>query len=392
MEANILGAAIHDREAFNLLTRHDIEQSLSDQGHIIWGLLKEYYERDEGARLVDKEVLKAIIDRKFPKHSELFNGILDTLPEGSALNIIHEVIEQRKEKTSLDLIEALSNKDDNRAVDLWGSYENLIAEDLSSGDSEVIIAPDLKELFEKRDSSNRIPLYPDVLTQQLEGGPLKGHHIVLFAPTDLGKTLIALNMVRGFIEHGYKVVYVGNEDPISDLIERFLVSLTGRTKWEVRKHYNKAQALAAKKGWENLIWAPLSPGTIPEIRALVEEHKPDILVVDQIRNLDTGDKDFVRVLEKAAQAMRVFAQKYGLLSISITQAADSATGKAVLGRGDIDNSNVGIPGTADLMLGIGATEDQEFSGKRTLSFPKNKISGQKNPLEVMVNHKNMRVE
>ena len=90
--------------------------------------------------------------------------------------------------------------------------------------------------------------------------------------------------------------------------------------------------------------------------------------------------------------MRNFAKRYKLLAVSITQAGDSANGKAILSRGDIDNSNVGIPGASDLMIGIGASHEQEISGERTLSFPKQKISGNKMPIPVFFNMKTMRVE
>ena len=89
--------------------------------------------------------------------------------------------------------------------------------------------------------------------------------------------------------------------------------------------------------------------------------------------------------------MRNFGKKYNMAAISIAQAADSATGKAILTRGDIDNSNVGIPGTADVLLGIGATEEQELAGIRVFSFVKNKL-GDKRPIQVMFNHKVQRIE
>lgn len=392
MENSILGSSIHSRETFDAFEKLKIYNSLSDQGKVLWEAYREYYGRDPEAVGIDKEVLKAIVDRTTPKHAELFKTLIDGLPEGSGINVVHEAISQKKDKISLDLVSALTSNDELAAHELYREYQELCAGVLVENDNEVVIAPNLTEIFAARSAENRIPLYPEALTQQLEGGPLRGHHVVLFAPTDLGKTLFSLNFLRGFVENGYKTVYVGNEDPLSDLIERFTVCLTGRTKWEVRKHPQKAQALADKKGWHNVVWAPLAPGTIHEIKMLLDEHRPDVLIVDQLRNLDTGDKDYVRTLEKAAQAMRVFAKKYNILVISITQAADSATGKAVLGRGDIDNSNVGIPGTADLMLGIGATEEQEFENIRTLGFPKNKISGNKTPLPVRINHQNMRVE
>jgi len=90
--------------------------------------------------------------------------------------------------------------------------------------------------------------------------------------------------------------------------------------------------------------------------------------------------------------MRKVGKKYNLVPISITQAGDSATGKSYLSRGDIDFSNVGIPGTADLLLGIGATEEMERGGERMISFVKNKISGNKIPLKVWFNQYLTRVE
>ena len=80
-------------------------------------------------------------------------------------------------------------------------------------------------------------------------------------------------------------------------------------------------------------------------------------------------------LEKAATEARNLAKSRRVLVVSVTQAGDSATGKAVLGRGDVDSSNVGIPGQVDLMIGVGATSEQEKNNVRVLSFPKNKLSG-----------------
>jgi archaellum biogenesis ATPase FlaH len=393
MENNILSVAAHNRAAFDQLEKYKVSQDLSDQGQILWKIFRNYYNKDNDAQNIDKNILKQIVEHEVPKHSSLFNTLIDSFELTSIPNLLHAVIEQRKERNTLEMTQALSSNKDEIVSELWVEREMLLAGDLVADDNnEILIAPELGEIFAARSMENRINVYPPALNTALEGGALPGHHIVIFAVTDLGKTLFSLNMIRGFIEQGKKVLLVCNEDPVSDLIERFLVSLTGRDKHQIRRHPERAQHLAEKKGWSNLIWAELSPGTLGEIRSLIEEHKPDILVVDQIRNLNTGDKDFVRILEKAAQGMRNFAKQYNLVAVSITQAADSANGKAILGRGDIDNSNVGIPGTADLMMGIGATQEQEFDGVRTLSFPKNKISGNKQPIQCFFNNTNMRVE
>ncbi len=64
-----------------------------------------------------------------------------------------------------------------------------------------------------------------------------------------------------------------------------------------------------------------------------------------------------------------------MLTLSVTQAGDSASGKLVLETGDVDFSNVGIPAQADVMVGIGFDATFEAEGLRNISLPKNKISG-----------------
>ena len=358
----------------------------------------KYYHRDQQAHSVLAPLLKEAISQEYPKPAEKLHVVIDNSLEldASVNNVIHLALQQKLQRVSFQLSQAFASQRDKDIEMYLEEYEQLMAGELTADDnSEVIQGANIVEIMEKRSDANRIPVLPPSLTKQLEGGPIRGHHIVLYAVTDLGKTLFTLNMIRGFIRAGLKVVYVCNEDPMADLVERILTSICsakGKDKHDIRKYPKQAAIMASKLGWDNLVWAELSPGTLGEIRAIVDEYKPDVLVVDQIRNLDTGEKNYVRSLEIAAQAMRNFAKKYNLLSVSVTQAADSANGRAILGRGDIDNSNVGIPGTADLMLGIGATEDQELQGQRVLSFAKNKVSGDKSPLPVFFNQQTMRVE
>ena len=102
---------------------------------------------------------------------------------------------------------------------------------------------------------------------------------------------------------------------------------------------------------------------------------PDVLVIDQIRNVQVKEDNFVRHLEKVSAMIRQIGQRHEVLVISVTQAGDSATNKAALEMGDVDNSNTGMPGQADVMLGIGGTEADVRANRRVLSLPKNKRSG-----------------
>lgn len=48
------------------------------------------------------------------------------------------------------------------------------------------------------------------------------------------------------------------------------------------------------------------------------------------------------MLEESAKALRDIGGRYGAVSIGVTQAGDSADGKALLQQGDIDGSNTGM--------------------------------------------------
>ena len=393
MEQKILSSALHSREAYNELLKYDIEESLTDQAKIIWNSVVDYYNKDYSAKSVDKDIIIIGLERSYPKHGEMLGKIVNSLEEVSTPNILHEIIEQKKEAVKLRLSQAFASDREVKIEPMLEEYHSLVAGELDAGDdSEITIAPDIRELMAKRGTENRIKLLPSSLNDKFDGGPLRGHHIVVYALTEMGKTLFVLNLMRGFMEQGLKVLYVGNEDPQSDLIERFYMCVCGQPKEMIRKNQDKAQQFVESRGWERVVWAELSPGTIGAVRSLVDEHEPDVLIVDQIRNIETGEKNYVQGYQRVAQSMRNFAKKDNLLSISITQAADSANGKAILGRGDIDGSNVGIPGSCDAMLGIGANQEQEFQGLRTLSLAKNKIGGDKTPTNVFFNTKIMRVE
>jgi RecA-family ATPase len=187
-------------------------------------------------------------------------------------------------------------------------------------------------------------------------------------------------MIAGFLRQEKVVLYVGNEDPMLDITIRVVSRLTGLTKYEIYDDLDGAHQAACAMGYEDLILAPLAPGTPREIEALVTEFKPDVLIIDQLRNLNTGDDHFVQSLEKAATAARNIAKAHDVLVVSATQAGDSATGKKVLDMGDVDSSNTGIPAQADVMIGISDYVDDR--GRVTFSLPKNKRSGRHDFFEV----------
>lgn len=319
--------------------------------------------------------------REYPKHADRFIELFDSLERTSIPNVIKEVVKLKKQSTALKLSNALLNGSDGEIDDLIGEYQLYAAGDLGAeaddGDTDTLYQVDLEELFdESLDNNKRIRLYPKDLNEAIGGGVLPGHHIVIFAMPETGKTLFTINLVCGMLRAGHRVLYIGNEEPTKHLMLRFLTRMTG---WEgsyIRRNLAEAQERAEAKGYDNLILKGLAGGTFQEIDGLIAKYKPKVVVVDQIlkMKLPTASGP-METLTQASDYMRKIGKKHGVVPISLTQAGDSATGHLILQQGDVFMSNTAVPGDADLMIGIGINKSFEQENKRMLNLPKNKVNG-----------------
>jgi archaellum biogenesis ATPase FlaH len=390
-ERKILSAFVKDRKSYEeskeILDRSDFD---SITLHLI-DLVGEYYATDSKATEVDVEILADRFARQSqsPKLENTVKSILTSLPEVSGGNVLREIREVKAYRLGLKLANSFTKGETGPEVKkLLQNYLELTdgATLDSKQDDEDPQDFTVEALVRKSfNTDGLIKLLPKQLTDHLDGGVRPGHHILVFAPTEMGKTLVVINMVAGFTMQGLRTLYVGNEDPVADLQMRYITRLTNLDKRQVLADPAEAQRRLDKRNYKNVIFAPLAPGTFGKIRSLVEKFKPHVVVLDQLRNIDVDSENRTQALEKAATEARNLAKSMGVVVISVSQAADSASGKRVLNRGDVDSSNIGIPGQMDVMIGIGADEDMEKMGMRMLSFPKNKISGKHQPLEIVIN-------
>lgn len=388
-ERKILSAFVKSRESYqevkDLLDRSDFD---SITLHLI-DLVGEYYATDPKASNVDVEILADRFARQSasPKLENTVKSILTSLPEVSEGNVLRELREIKAYRLGLKLANAFTKGSGGPEVQkLLRDYLEVTESAPSSNKDEEDPEDFTVEALVRKSfhSDGLIKLLPKTLTEHLDGGVRPGHHILVFAPTEMGKTLVVINMVAGFTMQGLRTLYVGNEDPVADLQMRYCSRLTNFNKREILANPVEAQRRLDKRNYKNVIFAPLAPGTFSKIRNLVNKFNPQVVVLDQLRNLDVSSENRTQALEKAATEARNLAKSMGVVVISVSQAADSASGKRILHRGDVDSSNIGIPGQMDVMIGIGADEEMEKMGMRMLSFPKNKISGSHNAIEIVI--------
>lgn len=376
---HLLASLIKSRDAFDRVGTLIPDSDLSEQERLLLGHIGDYYRRDPEAKSVDPDLLSNAICRELqnPKHKEQFKGVVDSLAalEVSPANVVQDFIEVRRVAVGNKLATALAAGKKQAEIDpLLDAYVEWASRtDIDEQEKEVVQGKSVADLISERIApGGLLKVAPSSLNERLGGGLLRGHHLILFARPEVGKTMFLVNAIAGFVKQNLRVLYVGNEDPLDDIILRAICRLSDMTRAEVIEAPQEAEARAKEAGYDRIVFAGLAPGTPAEIEALVLEHEPDVVMVDQLRNLHVGEDNFVRALEKAALAVRNIGRRHKCLMVSVTQAGDSASGKSVLEMGDVDNSNTGIPAQADVLLGLGMSAEDQIRGYRVLSLCKNK--------------------
>lgn len=354
-------------------------------------LLEEFYTIDPSASSCSREALVERARQKAhnPHHVKAIEDFCGDLDGTISIpNVVHDFRNHRRFRIGDKIAGLLANRAETGELDeLISAYQSLKAQsDDTSSDNSTSVVCDLpvSELFSEHLDIARIPFGIQSLDKATRGGMRPGHHALIYARPEIGKSLLALDFCSHWIGLGHRVLYVENEEPLTDTLLRLIGRLCRRPYEDVRDHPSKAQQIIEQRGYSNFIGVSLSPGTFGEIERLVDRYEPHIVVLNQLRNLNVGDDNRVTALDKAGTSARNLAKSRRVCVLSITQAGESAEGKSVLGLSDIDFSKTGIPGTLDLAIGIGASEEDKRFNIRTISLPKNKLGGEHSSFQIRI--------
>lgn len=384
-EHKMLSALSNDRDCYEQL-KHLLEDGdFSDRGQVILKEIKEFYNHDHNATHIDKDLLTEKFEHDYPKHFQVFKQIIDGLEDVSVPNVISLYLEFKKDQIEQKIAYAFLGNDEATKGRLLQEYNDVLAldqEEVEGGG--VHQGTSLKDLAESFQEENLIKVYPKLLNDILGGGVTKQTHILIYAYTEVGKSLWGVNMASGFLFSGRKVLYVGNEDPTDLMLMRFYSRLTQMARYDLLKDVERAESLAKERGYDNLVFAPADPGTPAEIENLIQRHEPEIIVVDQLSNLHIKKSSKVELLEQAAKEVRKLCKRYDVTALSLAQGADTAENKRFLDVSDVYYSNVGVQGQTDVMIGVGMDEEFQEQNKRGVSICKNKITARHDHFVVSV--------
>jgi archaellum biogenesis ATPase FlaH len=382
LENLLLSSVLKSRESHDIITSYIKPKSYSREFQLILGFISDYYKRDSAAQSVERELLGNLISTAIQneKHVDRFLSIVDeaVLTEASDANVRQIVLQAKQQELALALATAIANGKEHG--ELVEEYQKLLRytslDDMLSEGIEVYTHEDMARLLEEdADPTGRLMVYPLALNERLDGGMRPSDHMVLFARPEMGKTGLVVTMAGGFAKQKSRGIIFNNEERIARLYLRQISSMIGWTIHEIRANRDRAMELANEAGFEYIKFVSMSPGTLKEIDEYVEKEEPDWFIVDQLRNIAIKSESRTNQLESVTQGIRNIGKRRNTRAISITQAGDSGEGKAILEMGDIDFSNTGIQSACDVLVGVGATPEQQAANIRVFNLCKNKLGG-----------------
>jgi len=241
---------------------------------------------------------------------------------------------------------------------------------------------DVFELLKENEADTRWTFNLRALRDKLPG-VAGGELCIIFARPETGKTASHVSFCYGpdgFAEQGARVHTFVNEEKATRTMLRAMSAFTGITKEEIYED-PKFVANEWRTIYDNVNMYDAQGVTIEQIDAYCENHKPDVLVVDQLDKVQVAG-NFSRTDEKLREIYtqaREIAKRHDLAFIAISQASADAEGKTKLNPTEMEGSKTGKFAEADIIIGIGKHDmsgvDEEPDLTRHLTIGKNKITG-----------------
>lgn len=390
-ETTLLSVALKSRSGFGVIKQHLDIRAHSREFQAVFAAIEDYYLRDGGAQHTDPAVVTAVVCDHLHnhKHKEKFAAFIAeaALIDVSVPNVAFMVLKAKREELGNKIALKLANDED--AMELIEEFRLLNSVDsldaLTASDAVVLEFKDVQAIVDDVvNNVGTLKLYPNALNDRLDGRLGPGHHVEYYGVPEIGKTALSVTFSCGFCSQDQPGLYFINEDPERDIYMRHLSCMSGMPYAQIKESPAKAIKIAESRGLENVRIIGISPGNIKQIDAFVEKYDPKWVIIEQYINLNEKGDGLTQILGRAARGGRALAKRAGITVLGSCQGADSAAGKAVLDQGDVYMSNTEVPAQADLLIGIGGNADHIKNGIRILSLPKNKISGNHDPVTVKI--------
>ena len=387
IELSIVKAFIKDRAVYFKYVSHIDRLNLPQEIRHLVNTVGKYYNNYPEHNYISMDELVAYFGLCYPttKDKETYESIFKTLAsldtsDSLATEVVKALIEkhyvEQIVQTSLPVLS-------NETFDIIPKIEQAIGEYYEaveiSNKKESRMRSDIehiRSLFEEEILGAGLKWRLDCLNGDI--GSLRGSTLGhVFARPNTGKTSFLISEVTNFagqLEADDCILYINNEDKGSRIEGRIWNAVCGATKYDIYEQLDKAKEIFESRGGNKIIFHDEPSMTMGEVNAMIKEHKPKIVVIDQ------GDKIQIRGggsmanhdrLKAVYCGFRELAKTYDTNIITAGQASAEAQDKKWLQQTHMDNSKTGKPGELDYAIGIGVQGND--SDVRYLHVIRNKL-------------------
>jgi len=246
----------------------------------------------------------------------------------------------------------------------------------------------IKEILAEEDEEGLLEFNLSTLAKKIPGITRRKFGII-FATPETGKTAFVLSMAigpGGYVDQGYKVMIIGNEESTKDTVKRAYGTALGYTKERVAEDRDSADLIFRAKMDGNLIIYDAQDWDIDNLEGALAKHKPAAVFIDQLDKISVkGSYNATHErLGEIYRRARESAKRHNCLIWGVSQASNDATGKTRVTYDMMAGSKIAKAAEADIIIGLGkhsgSSDDAEEDPTRFITVSKNKINGWHNTI------------
>lgn len=242
-------------------------------------------------------------------------------------------------------------------------------------EKELFVTDNLDDIYESTSHTKGLRWRLNSLNKSV-GSLRRGNFVVVFARVETGKTsFIASEVTHMAIQAEGPILWVNNEQEGKAVKSRVYQASLGCTLAKLYSDRPRAYEEFIKRTGGRIKLFDEATTSKNQIESLCKDLEPSLIIIDQIDKIKgfSDDRNDLR-LGKIYVWAREISKQYAPL-IGICQASGEAEGRKWLTMDHMADSKTSKPAEADVIIGIGKTNDLGMEQIRFLNIIKNKLPG-----------------
>jgi hypothetical protein len=246
---------------------------------------------------------------------------------------------------------------------------------ISQEESHDFVETDIRIIHAKRQAQPGLRWRLNSLNQTL-GSIRKGNFGFIVARPETGKTTFLCSETT-HMAHSVTdpIIWFNNEEEHESVIYRLYQAAFGIDLPTLLSRLDYYAEAYGRDIGKRIQLVTETPTTRRLVESLCQQHKPSLIIFDQIDKVqgfadDRNDLELQAIYGWAREIAKNYAPVIG-----VCQAGGTGEGKRWLTMNDVNNSKTGKQGEADWILGIGKVPDDGLETYRYLHLSKNKLQG-----------------